>query len=95
MWTHLKTLAGAWRGTGSGQPGESTVERAYRFVLNEKFLEVRNKSTYLPQTGNPNGEVHEDFGLISFDEARGKHVFRQFHIEGFVESIRAGRHRRR
>ena len=84
MWTNLKFLIGSWRGIGSGQAGSSNVERSYQLILNEKFLEVRNKSTYPPQSQNPQGEVHEDLGLISYDEARKAFVFRQFHIEGFV-----------
>ena len=84
MWTNLKFLIGSWRGIGSGQAGSSNVARSYQLILNEKFLEVRNKSTYPPQSQNPQGEVHEDLGLISYDEARKAFVFRQFHIEGFV-----------
>ena len=33
---------------------------------------------------NPKGYVHEDFGVISYDKSRKIFVFRQFHIEGFV-----------
>ena len=84
MWTNLKFLISSWRGIGSGQAGSSNVERSYQLILNEKFLEVRNKSTYPPQSQNPQGEVHEDLGLISYDEARKAFVFRQFRIEGFV-----------
>ena len=84
MWTNLKFLIGSWRGIGSGQAGSSNVARSYQLILNEKFLEVRNKSTYPPQSQNPQGEVHEDLGLISYDEARKAFVFRQFRIEGFV-----------
>jgi hypothetical protein len=64
--------------------GTSKVEREYRFVLNDKFLEMKNKSTYEPQEDNPKGEVHEDCGLFSYDQGRKKFVFRQFHVEGFV-----------
>jgi hypothetical protein len=32
----------------------------------------------------PKGEIHEDEGFISFDRARKRLVFRQFHVEGFV-----------
>jgi hypothetical protein len=84
MWTNLKFLIGLWRGNGSGQAGTSNVERSYQLILNGKFLQVRNKSTYAPQSQNPQGEVHEDLGLISYDETRKIYVFRQFHIEGFV-----------
>jgi hypothetical protein len=84
MWTNLKFLIGLWRGNGSGQAGTSNVERSYQLILNGKFLQVRNKSIYAPQSQNPQGEVHQDLGLISYDETRKTYVFRQFHIEGFV-----------
>jgi hypothetical protein len=45
---------------------------------------ARNKSVYEPQDLNPKGEVHEDWGLFSYDQSRRKIVFRQFHVEGFV-----------
>jgi hypothetical protein len=84
MWTNLNFLVGSWQGTGLGKSGNSQVERSYRFVLNGKFLEVRSKSTYPPQDRNPQGEIHEEVGLISYDTLRKTFIFRQFHVEGFV-----------
>jgi hypothetical protein len=84
LWQPLRAFAGAWQGTSKGQPGDGTVEREYRFVLQGKFLEVRNQSNYPPQAKNPKGELHEDHGFISYDKARKKFVLRQFHVEGFV-----------
>ncbi len=84
MWTQLNFLAGEWQGTGSGQPGTSQVERTYQFILNDHFIEVRNKSTWAPTSENPQGEVHQDLGLISYDKSRKVFVLRQFHVEGFV-----------
>lgn len=84
VWNHLKFFVGSWRGVGSGKPGQSEVERSYQFILNGKFLEARNTSTYPPQAQNPQGEVHEDLGLFSYDSGRKTLVFRQFHVEGFV-----------
>jgi len=86
MWTPFNYFVGAWQGSGEGQVGHSRVERKYEFVLNSKFLFVRNKSTYEPREKNPKGEVHEDWGLVSYDKARETYVFRQFHIEGFVNT---------
>ena len=83
-WQPLRYLTGSWEGTGSGQPGVSKIQREYRLVLDDKFLQVQNKSTYDPQPKNPKGEVHEDWGMVSFDKSRKKFVFRQFHVEGFV-----------
>jgi hypothetical protein len=84
MWTLFDYFIGSWRGSGKGQPGESRVERTYEYVLNNKFLFVKSTSTYEPQDKNPHGEIHEEWGLISYNKAREKHIFRQFHVEGFV-----------
>ena len=83
-WEPLRFLVGTWTGVGTGETGTSTVERQYAFTLNDRFLEVRSKSTYLPQEKNPKGEVHEDRGFVSWDRARRRFVYRQFHVEGFV-----------
>ena len=84
VWEPLKFFLGSWEGQGEGRPGVSKAEREYKFVLQGKFLEAQNKSIYEPQEDNPKGEVHEDWGLFSYDQGRGKFVFRQFHVEGFV-----------
>jgi hypothetical protein len=84
MWTRFSYFIGLWKGSGQGKVGHSRVERQYEFVLNSKFLFVRNKSIYEPQDKNPNGEIHEDWGFISYDRTRETYIFRQFHTEGFV-----------
>ena len=84
IWTPFNFFIGAWKGSGQGQPDHSHAERKYEFVLNKKFLFVQHKSVYEPQEKNPHGEIHEDWGLISYDRARETYVFRQFHAEGFV-----------
>jgi hypothetical protein len=60
------------------------VVREYTFVLNQRYLEVRNQSTYPPQEKNPKGEVHEDRGMFSYDRGAKKLVLRQFNLEGYV-----------
>lgn len=88
VWEPLRFFLGAWTGTGKGQAGISQVERKYQFVLNGKFIQARNKSVYQPQEKNPQGEIHEDWGFFSFDRNRKQHVFRQFHVEGFVNQYK-------
>ena len=83
-WEPFKYFVGSWEGTGNGQPGVSKTQREYKFVLNGKFLHVQSRSVYEPQAKNPKGEVHEDWGLLSFDKGRKQFVLRQFHVEGFV-----------
>ena len=77
-------LLGRWTGTSEGQPGKGEVERQYERVLGSRFIQVRNRSTYPPQEKNSKGETHEDIGFLSFDSGRKRLVFRQFHVEGFV-----------
>ena len=60
------------------------MRREYARVLNSRFIRVHNRSEYPPQDKNPKGEIHEDEGFISFDRAWKRLVFRQFHVEGFV-----------
>lgn len=83
-WQPLRYFVGVWEGTGKGEPGESKVEREYKFTLGNKFLQATHRSTYAPQPKNPKGEIHEDLGFFSYDKARKQFVFRQFHVEGFV-----------
>jgi hypothetical protein len=84
LWLPLKPLIGQWKGTGEGPDGKGQYERSYQFVLNNKFIELRNRSGYPATKEHPKGYVHEDYGYISYDKGRKKFVFRQFHGEGFV-----------
>ena len=86
VFARLRFFVGSWRGDQAGQPGRGTSERIYEFVLNDRFLQVKNTSTYPPQEKNKKGEVHHDMGMIGYDRARRRLVFRQFHQEGFVNT---------
>lgn len=87
-WLPIKFFIGEWRGTGEGEPGKGTYQRSYKFILNGKFIEIRNQSVYPKQPQNPKGEVHQDIGYISFDKMRKTFVLRQFHLEGFVNQYK-------
>lgn len=82
----LRFFVGSWHGDQSGEPGNGTSKRTYEFVLNDRFLQVKNTSTYPPREKNKKGEVHHDMGMIGYDRTRRKLVFRQFHQEGFVNT---------
>ena len=84
VWLPFRHFIGTWTGTGEGVDGKGTYERSYQFALNKKYIELKNKTVYTPTKENPKGYVHEDFGVISYDKMRKTFVFRQFHIEGFV-----------
>jgi hypothetical protein len=83
----LQRFIGRWTGEGEGQPGKSTVERSHEATLGGRFILARHRSTYAPQAKNPKGEVHDDVGYFSFDKVRKRFVFRQFHVEGFVNQF--------
>ena len=87
VWEPFKFFVGEWEGTGEGKPGTSRTNREYRLVLNNRFLQVRNRSQYDPQPKNPKGEIHEDWRMLSFDRGRKQFVLRQFHVEGFVNQF--------
>src|SRR6185503_17659100 len=78
----LRFLAGTWRGEQAGQPGRGTAERTYQFILDDRFLQENNTSTYRRQEKNKSGEIHDHVSMISYGTARKLFVFRQFHTEG-------------
>lgn len=86
-WAPIRVIEGEWEGESEGEPGKGTVKRVYTFVLNKKFLNETNVSTYPPQPKNPKGEVHQHWSFFSYDRARKTLVLRQFHQEGFVNQF--------
>jgi hypothetical protein len=84
IWAPLRVLVGRWEGESKGVPGAGKAERTYAFALTDRFIQVNHRSVYPVQEKNPQGETHEDVGFISYDKAAKKFVFRQFHVEGFV-----------
>jgi hypothetical protein len=84
VWQPFEFFVGSWEGEATGRPGDSEIQREYQFVLQGKFLEVKTKSVFQPQEKNPEGEIHEDWGLISYDQMREKFILREFLVEGFV-----------
>lgn len=84
-WKPFEHLIGNWKGTGTGfSNATSTIESSFRFTMNNQYLEVKNEAVFAPTVKNPKGEIHQDWGLISYDKQRKVYVFRQFHVEGFV-----------
>ncbi len=84
MWEPFRYFLGRWQGTGSGSPGISTVQRTYSLVLNDYFIEIKNRAVFEPQEKNPDGEIHEELGILSFDKSREAYILREFHVEGIV-----------
>lgn len=84
LWMPFKNLAGDWEGMGEGVDGNGEITVSFNFIFGNRYLEMKNKSVYPPKEGEKVGYVHEDIGYISYDSGRKKFIFRQFHIEGFV-----------
>ncbi len=84
VWEPIRFLEGTWEGRGDGMSGISTVTQEYQFILNGNFLLMKTRAEFKPQEKNPKGEIHEDLGLFSYDQARKKIVLRGFYVEGFI-----------
>ncbi|HUX06549.1 MAG TPA: VOC family protein [Acidobacteriota bacterium] len=84
IWQPFRPLVGEWSGAGEGMSGHSEVTTRIEFDLGGRFIKLSTTAVFAPQEKNPDGEVHEDVGFISYDKARKKYVFRQFHVEGFI-----------
>lgn len=81
----INFIIGNWSGTGSGFGNEtSVIESSFKYIMNNKYIEVINDSKFEPTKNKPEGEHHIDKGFISFDKIRGVIVFRQFNIEGYI-----------
>lgn len=87
VWKPLRFLEGTWEGE---DPGVSKVTQAYEFVLNGNFLHMKTRSVFEPTEKNPKGEIHEDFGIFSYDQGRKTFVMRGFYVEGFVNTYVMG-----
>lgn len=84
IWSPFRFFLGQWKGHGEGMSGVSEGQMEFGFILQGQYLHVTNKSVFAPQEKNPEGEIHEDWGLFSYDRNRNTFVLRQFHVEGFV-----------
>jgi len=84
IWEPLRFLLGKWTGTCTGKPGIGVVEREFRLVLSDRYIQSIGRTVFEPQEKNPDGEVHEELALFSFDQERKLYVYREFLTEGFV-----------
>ena len=80
----LDWFLGSWEGHETGKAGVGTGSRTYEPLLG-RYVMCRNRSEFAPQEANPDGEVHEDLVVYSYDEGAETIVGRAFHTEGFVK----------
>jgi hypothetical protein len=86
VWKGLRFLEGTWEGSGEGMSGASAVTQGYAFILDQRFLRMHTRAVFAPQEKNPEGEIHEDLGIFSYDTSRKTFVLRGFYVEGFVNT---------
>jgi len=84
VWKAFRFFLGRWEGLGEGQGGVSKGRQEWALILRDRYLEVSDLAVFDPQEKNPKGERHENRGVISYDRTRKAYIFRQFHVEGFV-----------
>lgn len=79
----LHCILGEWRGVGEGVPGASAGERIVRRA-HGRFIVSEGRSVYPRQNANPDGEVHTQTMIFSYDRRRERIVLRTFDSVGFV-----------
>ena len=86
-WSAFEFFIGAWTGEEAATFGDGRGERTYELVLQDRYLLSRNRSVFPPQDGLPDGDDHEDWTVVSYDNDRDTYVLRQFNSEGFVNTF--------
>ena len=77
-------LIGNWQGVETGVAGDGIGFRTYSYDLNKNYIVEKNQSTFPKTEKKPRGEVHRDFGVMSYNSNDSSIIFRQFHVEGFT-----------
>lgn len=86
-WSAFEFFIGAWTGEESATFGDGRGQRTYELVLQDRYLLSRNRSIFPPQDRLPDGDDHEDWTVVSYDDDRDTYVLRQFNSEGFVNTF--------
>lgn len=84
QWATAQRLIGRWEGTATGKPGEGAQVRTYAAALRGGFIMGTNRTIWEPTAEEPDGEIHEDINILSFDRGGGTAVMRSFFVEGFA-----------
>jgi len=77
-------LIGNWQGVESGVAGNGIGFRTYSYDLNKNYIVEKNQSSFPQTEKKPKGEVHRDFGVISYNSNISSIIYRSFNIEGFT-----------
>lgn len=77
-------LIGQWQGIEQGMAGEGIGFRTYAYDLGGNYIFSENISTFPKSEKLPEGEIHRDRGVMSFNSNLSKVIYREFHVEGFT-----------
>jgi hypothetical protein len=83
-WKPINYFIGSWKGNEGTGPETGKGDRTYQYILQDRFIHFKNKSVFEETEKRPQGEVHDDMGIFSYDKNRDILVLRQFHVEGFI-----------
>jgi hypothetical protein len=67
-WDNWSWLIGAWKGEGSGKPGQGEGTFAFSFDLNGEVILRRSHSEY-PASQNRQAVVHDDLMIVYHDQS--------------------------
>jgi hypothetical protein len=81
----LGALIGSWTGEGRGFGNVSRITNTFEYVLQGHFIRSRTQSTAYDSDGEF-VELHEDWGMFSYDPDRDAIVLREFYTEGYVNT---------
>lgn len=81
-WATVRPLVGAWEASLDG----AGAARRCEWVLNDRYVFCRAALVRPPAEGNPRGDLHEELAVFSFDRERRALVYREFVVEGFVNT---------
>jgi hypothetical protein len=79
-WANFRYLIGTWK----TETPEVTNIQQYMFLFNETFIRSTTRAVFKPTAKKPEGEIHEDLNLFSFDGISKTIKLRSFYSEGFV-----------
>ena len=82
--SNFEFLIGNWQGVESGVSGNGIGFRTYTYELNRNYIFSKNSSHFPISENYPNGEVHRDIAVISYNGNTSKVVLREFQVEGFT-----------
>lgn len=81
-------LIGNWVGSGTGiGKSKSEISASFSYTVGNTYIEVNHHTEFEPSDKRMKGDIHDDWGMISYDKQREVYVYRQFNIEGFYNQF--------